>query len=237
MSYYPICFGALSKVYDDILDMSISHDPIIIHLLQSFIIVFLTLTSYHDFYFSFSFLFISMFCVGIDHPFWKSFLPVMIILFIASLPYREDVSWTNIGIAIGATITFLISAYMEDVYFPEEYSWKKLFARGLIASCCLVATYFVDIFIPPCGVESTKKVYYIVFGYFLTSVIIQFYYLLTDAGATRSEGAVKGRDTRFDLDKADAAGLEERATEDAASSEGAKETSSGITAPVALNQA
>lgn len=233
MSYYPISFGVLSKLYDDVLDMGLSRDPMVVHLLQSLIIVFLALTAYRDFYFSFSFLFISMFCVGIDHPFWKSFLPVMILLFLASFPYREEVSFQNIGIAIGATVTFLVSAYTEDVYFPEEYSWKKLFARGLIASSCLLATHFVDIFIPSCGVESTKKVYYIVFGYFLTSVFIQFYYLLTeaDAEAARSDGAVTGRDIRRPLDAADDAGFAETGAA------AAKETSSGTTAPVALSQA
>ncbi len=235
MLYYPIFFGVLSKLYDDILDMGLSKDTTVIHLLQSLIIVFLTLTSYRDFYFSFSFLFISMFCVGIDHPFWKSFLPVMILLFIASIPYREEVSFKNIGIAVAATITFLISAYMEDIYFPEEYSWKKLVARGLIASCCLLATYFVDIFIPSCGVESTKKVYYIVFGYFITSVFIQFYYLLTEADAAvaaRSEGAVTGRDIRRPLGAVEVVEAVEGTRVEAA-----KETSSGTTAPVALNQA
>jgi hypothetical protein len=239
---YSVFFGILAKVYDDVLDQKILSNPKVVHTIQSLIILFLTLIGYQDFYFAYACLFVICLNSGFDHPFWNSFLPVMIVLFLTGAPYGGDRIPLKLVLATLAVLTILFFAYLEELYYPEEYSWRKVVSRIIGSGVFLgVGLVLSDIpYMPRFGIEPIKKTCFIMVGYLITSIILQVYALLEDedAGAALGfekglgRGASEGAPLGFEI-----RGAKEEEEEDEEEEEAKEaETSSGTTAPVSLSQ-
>jgi hypothetical protein len=231
---YSVCFGILSKLYDDVVDQKIIQNPFLIHSIQSLIIMFLTLIGYQDYYFTFACLFVIRLNSGFDHPFWNSFLPVMVFLFLTALPYGGDRMHLKMLLAICGVLFILFIAYLEEYYFPEEYSWRKVVSRIIGSIVFLMAGLFISEvpYMPQFGVEPVKKACFIMVGYLITSILLQIYALLGEGAAL---GGARGLDPTDGL-ATDVLGADGLAT-DGLAKEPFTATSSGTDAPVALNQA
>ena len=122
----PFIFGIITKVYDDIVDIKLDISTNIIYILQSLIILFFTLTAYNDFYFSFPCVIVSLLNSGFDNPFWKSLIPVTIIVALLNIPYLGNRFILKILAATATVLGILVLAIFEDKLFPEEVSIEKI---------------------------------------------------------------------------------------------------------------
>ena len=133
---YPFILGIITKVYDDIIDVRINISEDFIHILQSLIIMFFTLTSLGDFYFSFACCFVAFINSGFDQPFWKSLLPIAIIITFINI-FNTDIFNSRfvlikIILCLLAVGSILVLAVFEDKLFPEEVSVEKIVFRSLL---------------------------------------------------------------------------------------------------------
>lgn len=128
----PLILGIIAKLYDDIIDMNMNVSPIIVEILQSVLILFFTLTSLNDFYFSLACFITAMFNSGFDNPFWKSIIVVCAIITIINLPHIGKNAFIKICLTIVVIVCILFIALLEDRKFPEEVSSKKIFFRVLL---------------------------------------------------------------------------------------------------------
>jgi hypothetical protein len=129
---YPVILGALIKILDDIIDTKIISSELIIEIIKGCIILFYTISSINNFYFTLACLFFSIFAVGIDHSFWKSILPITIILFYINLEHTGDYVLFKSFIIILFSICMSILTYIEEKLFPEEYSIRKIVCRSVL---------------------------------------------------------------------------------------------------------
>ena len=128
----PFIFGIITKVYDDIVDIKLDISTNVIYILQSLIILFFTLTAYNDFYFSFPCVIVSLLNSGFDNPFWRSVIPVTIIITLYNIPYIGNRFILKILAATAAVLGILVLATFEDKLFPEEVSIEKIVFRGML---------------------------------------------------------------------------------------------------------
>jgi len=128
-----LILGIVTKVYDDIVDIYLNVSNNVIETLKSLIILFFTFTAQNDFFFSFPCMIVCMLNSGFDNPFWKSLLPVSVIITLYSLSTTgcNHMLLKIIGtiIALGC---ILIIASFEEKLFPEEVSIEKIFFRILL---------------------------------------------------------------------------------------------------------
>ena len=132
----PIILGIVTKVYDDIIDINLNVSNNLVEALKSLIILFFTFTAQNDFFFSFPCTIVSLLNSGFDNPFWKSFLPISIIITLYNLFGLVGCSIKNFILKIIATLATLVGilllASFEEKLFPEEVSIEKIFFRILL---------------------------------------------------------------------------------------------------------
>jgi multidrug transporter EmrE-like cation transporter len=177
---YPFILGIVTKVYDDIIDINLNVSTDIITILQSLIILFFTLTSYGDFYFSFACLVVSYLNPGFDNPFWKSIRYVAFILTIINLPNAGNNIILKTILSVLAIIGILLLAVFEDKLFPEEVSIEKIVFRFLLIFGFGIATIFLQMGILPIprfAVEPLSKTTTIMCTNMIVSVSIMYYLL------------------------------------------------------------
>jgi hypothetical protein len=135
MSHYPILLGALIKIYDDMEDMKLVHQPVILSSLQSLIVLLFALTSFQDFYFAFSCFILCLFQIGFDHPFWKSLIPVTAVMFLINIPNSGNNTILKMILCIAAIAVFAVLAMVEEKLFQEEVSLQKIIFRTFLLFC------------------------------------------------------------------------------------------------------
>ncbi len=178
---YPILLGITTKIYDDIIDMNIKTIPIITESLKSLIILFFTLTSINDFYFSFPCFLVSLLNSGFDNPFWKSIIIISFIITVINL-LQNDIPITKLIIRIFLSIIvlfcFLLFAYFEDRLFPEEVSIEKIVFRSLILiGFCFILLFGIIEYIPNFGKIPIKKTILILLSNLIISISTMVYFL------------------------------------------------------------
>lgn len=145
----PLILGIVTKVYDDIIDINLDVSENFIAALQSLIIMFFTLTAYNDFYFSFACCVVALLNSGFDNPFWKSLIPVAIILTIINFSVAGNNFILKIILALFAIAGILTIAVFEDRLFPEEVSIEKIVFRSLLFFGFVGTTIFLKLKIIP----------------------------------------------------------------------------------------
>jgi|LauGreDrversion4_2_1035121.scaffolds.fasta_scaffold142079_3 hypothetical protein len=176
--FSPLLLGIFIKLYDDIVDMKLLDDPTVIHTLQSCIITFITMIGYQDFYISFTYFIIGIFCTGMDHPFWKSGQYVLFGLFLITIPFADHATLYGIGVTLSVLLSFMYGQYVEHLHFPEEYSWKKWASRVIFVFILFASLWIMGYFPLDESMLRIKKGLYFLLGYNLTSIIVQLYHLI-----------------------------------------------------------
>ena len=160
----------------------------------------MTLVSYQDMYFSYACLVVVGLNSGFDHPFWKSFLPLTVLLCVINIPWRGDQFFLKLFLSTIGVLSILSIAYLEDLYFPEEYSIRKIVSRVLAIFIFLSGLVIIQLLpFPRFSHIPIQKTIYIMTGYLLTSIILQIYSLVKEMGGLE---AVSGRGV--DLGRAEA---------------------------------
>ncbi len=173
----PFLTGTATKLYDDVNDQKLfGKYPIIIEILKSFLVSLNTLFLSSDFEISLLHLIVlpTCFLAGqIDNVFWKSLVPLPIFTTLYSTKYIQHFDLTQgIKFIIFSIIT-IISILLESLYFPEEFSTKKiLFRIFLILILNIVLIFLKNSFI--------RKMLIFGIGYFVVSIVFQFYLLYND---------------------------------------------------------
>lgn len=201
---FSLLLGVLTKIVDDVVDRGFQMDGIVLHSLQSVIVLLFTLISYKDVYFSYSCLLVVMINSGFDHPFWNSFLPLTLILFVISLPWRGSLFPVKLLLCTFGVMAVLVGAYYEDKLFPEEYSLRKIASRAVAATIFLIGLWIIPhlpIPLPRFSVAPIEKTLYIMLSYLITSIVLQTYDLATETDV----GAILGRATRGRVEAAEEA--------------------------------
>jgi hypothetical protein len=177
---YPFILGIVTKVYDDIIDIKLNVSQNIIQILQSLIIVFITLTAYNDFYLSFCFSVVAYLNSGFDNPFWKSLIPLSVLLTIINFPSAGKNILLKIFATLAAVFAVLIIAVFEDKLFPEEVSIEKIFFRFLLIFGFGIITFILNLRIlpvPSFAVPPLSKTTTIMGSNMIVSVIMMSYLL------------------------------------------------------------
>lgn len=203
MSITALLLGGFIKVYDDVEDMKLIDYPVVHSSLQSIIVLLFTLTSYHDFYFSFACFILCLFQIGFDHPFWKSLIVITFAMLIFNIQQYGDNVILKLIATTCAIVLFAFIAKIEERLFPEEYSKEKIVFRmilllGLLVSVWLTYTYDI---LPTFSIQPIYKTQAILIAYLFVSICIMIYQLykpqlsslLTDTGPTTGFAALMGR--------------------------------------------
>lgn len=201
---YPVLsvlLGILTKVFDDVVDRGLPVEGIALHSLQTVIVLLFTLIAYQDVYFSYACLLVVLINSGFDHPFWNSFLPLTLILFLVSLPWRGSLFPIKLVLSTFGVMAILVVAYYEDKYFPEEYSLRKIISRMIATVVFLSGLWIIPrlpIALPRFSVVPIEKTIYLMSAYLMTSILFQTYDLVTDTVEEADEafGAMRGRAIR-----------------------------------------
>lgn len=198
MYIFSLILGTLIKIVDDIVDRPILVGALTQHVLQSVIILFFTLITSSDFYFSYASLLVLSFNPGMEHPFWKSLLPVAIILLILTSQYRGNYMIIKLFLCTIGVGGLLLFTHTEDICFPEETSSRKMVSRVGIVVCLLLSTLVIPYFpLPLFSIAPLQKTIGISIGYLMISIIHQSYDLVTvTMGAEavlEADAAVRGR--------------------------------------------
>jgi hypothetical protein len=177
---YPFILGILTKLYDDSVD--INQFPESTPYLQSLIILFFALSAQNQFFFVVPCILVTALNNGFDNPFWKSMFPVSILLSIIYFPLGERMILLKIALSILAVFVVLALAYLEELYFPEEVSKRKIIFRSvlsavLIAMLALFPTV-APFLLPRFSIEPIQIATYIQLGFILTSVITMSYLMI-----------------------------------------------------------
>lgn len=181
---YSFLLGILTKCFDDVVDLKLPVGDLIQYSLQSVIVLFMTLVSYQDMYFSYACLFVVVLNSGFDHPFWKSFLPLTILFCVINLPWRGDHFILKLILSTIGVLSILGIAYLEDKYFPEEYSIRKIISRILAICVFLSGLIIIQILpFPRFSHVPIQKTIYLMTGYLLTSILFQCYSLAKETDA------------------------------------------------------
>jgi hypothetical protein len=176
----PFMLGIVTKIYDDIVDIKLDISTNIVHILQSLIILFFTLTAYNDFYFSFPCVIVSLLNSGFDNPFWKSIIPVTIIITLYNIPYLGNNFILKILAATAAVLGILVLATFEDKLFPEEVSIEKIFFRGMLMFVFAFGAVIINSKVLPLPNFSVKPIFKLatfMFSNMIASVSIMTYLL------------------------------------------------------------
>jgi len=190
--------GILTKVFDDVVDRGLPVEGIALHSLQTVIILLFTLVAYQDVYFSYACLIVVLLNSGFDHPFWNSFLPLTLLLFLLSLPWRGSLFPVKLVLSTFGVLAILLVAYYEDKYFPEEYSLRKIASRVVATVVFLSGLWIIHHLpfpMPRFSVAPIEKTIYIMSAYLMTSIAFQTYDLVTDTAAVEAEAfdPIRGR--------------------------------------------
>lgn len=176
---YGLLLGILTKVFDDIVDRHQAIEDLTLSTLQSLIIMLYTLVGWNDVYFMYSCLFVIVLNSGFDHPFWNSFLPVTLVLFGVGLSERGDWFLPKLLFSTISVIGILSIAYIEELYFPEEYSLRKIISRVMTLIVFIVWLWVIPVLpLPAFFIVPLEKTLYIMSGYMFTSVVLQTYDIL-----------------------------------------------------------
>jgi len=169
--WVPLLLGALVKGYDDAVDTGMALSPVVMASLQSVMVALFTLTAYHDFYFSVACFVLCLCPIGLDHPFWKSLLPVAGLLTLIALPFAgEQVGWKLLATGF-ALIVFVGMSVAESRLFPEETSREKIAFRSILFVCLSVALLLpYEVLLPTFSKEPIRKTLWILWAYFGVSV-------------------------------------------------------------------
>lgn len=176
----PFMLGIVTKIYDDIVDIKLDVSTNIVHILQSLIILFFTLTAYNDFYFSFPCVIVSLLNSGFDNPFWKSVIPITIIITLFNIPYVGNNFILKILAATGAVLGILLLATFEDKLFPEEVSIEKIGFRSILMIVFPIAALIINSKVLPLPNFSVKPLFKLstfMFSNMIASVSIMTYLL------------------------------------------------------------
>jgi len=177
---YPFILGILTKLYDDSVD--INQFPESTPYLQSLIILFFALSAQNQFFFVVPCILVTALNNGFDNPFWKSMFPVSILLSIIYFPLGERMILLKIALAILAVLALLVLAYLEELYFPEEISKRKVIFRSILSAALIamlaVFPIIAPFLLPRFSIEPIQIATYIQLGFVLTSVITMSYRLL-----------------------------------------------------------
>lgn len=197
---FSVLLGVLTKVFDDVVDRGLPVEGIALHSLQTVIVLLFALIAYQDVYFSYACLLVVVINSGFDHPFWNSFLPLTLILFLVSLPWRGSLFPVKLILCTLGVLAILVVAYYEDKYFPEEYSLRKIVSRVIASGIFLSGLWIIPrlpLPLPRFSVAPIEKTIYIMVAYLSTSIAFQTYDLVTvTATGAAEEEAVRGRATR-----------------------------------------
>jgi hypothetical protein len=176
----PFIFGIVTKIYDDIVDIKLDISTNVIYILQSLIILFFTLTAYNDFYFSFPCVIVSLLNSGFDNPFWKSVIPVTIIITLYNIPYMGNRFILKILAATAAVLGILLLATFEDKLFPEEVSIEKIVFRGILMIVFGFGAVIINskvLPLPTFSIKPISKLAIFMFSNMIVSVSIMTYLL------------------------------------------------------------
>jgi len=176
----PFMLGIVTKIYDDIVDIKLDISTNIVHILQSLIILFFTLTAYNDFYFSFPCVIVSLLNSGFDNPFWKSLIPVIIIVTLLNIPYMGNRFILKILAATSAVLGIIVLATFEDKLFPEEVSIEKIVFRGMLMFVFAIGAVIINSKVLPLPTFSIKPLFKLasfMFSNMIASVSIMTYLL------------------------------------------------------------
>jgi multidrug transporter EmrE-like cation transporter len=177
---YPFILGILTKLYDDSVD--INQFPESTPYLQSLIILFFALSAQNQFFFVVPCILVTALNNGFDNPFWKSIFPVSILMSIIYFPLGERMILLKIALAILAVLALLVLAYLEELYFPEEISKRKVIFRSILSAVLItmlaVFPTIAPFLLPRFSIEPIEIATYIQLGFVLTSVITMSYRLL-----------------------------------------------------------
>lgn len=198
MEQLSLLFGVFVKGYDDGVDGAYSLSPFVASSLQSLLVAVFTLLSGNDFYFTLACFFFACLNPGIDQPFWKSTIPLT--GFLLWMSFTPEVSLartlaTTLGIAV-----FLLGTFIEDFFFPEEYSWKKAYSRIFMLAGALLASMvhpWIGEFLPRFSYVPIQKTIYILLGYLSVSVVSQFYQLVGAEAEAEAGADFFGKVGRF----------------------------------------
>ena len=176
----PFMLGIFTKIYDDIVDIKLDISTNIIHNLQAMIVLFFTLTAYNDFYFSFPCVIVSLLNSGFDNPFWKSLIPVIIIVTLLNIPYVGNRFILKILAATSAVLGIIVLATFEDKLFPEEVSIEKIVFRGMLMFVFAIGAVIINskvLPLPTFSIEPLFKLASFMFSNMIASVSIMTYLL------------------------------------------------------------
>lgn len=190
----PFILGIVTKVYDDIIDIKLDAPENFIAVLQSLIILFFTLTAYNDFYFSFACCVVALLNSGFDNPFWKSLIPVAIILTIINFSVAGNNFILKIILALFAIAGILTIAVFEDRLFPEEVSIEKIVFRSLLFFGFIGATIFLKLKILPLpnfSFSSLSKTTTLMASNMLVSVSMMSYLLFFSGKSLKELNQIK----------------------------------------------
>ena len=176
----PFILGIVTKIYDDIVDIKLDISTNIIYILQAMIILFFTLTAQNDFYFSFPCVIVCLLNSGFDNPFWKSLIPVTIIITLLNIPYMGNNVILKILAATAAVLGILLLATFEDKLFPEDVSIEKIFFRGMLMFVFGIGAVIINSKVLPLPNFSVKPIFKLasfMFSNMIASVSIMTYLL------------------------------------------------------------
>jgi hypothetical protein len=179
---YPFILGILTKVYDDSVDINLF--PEITPYLQSLIVLFFALTAQNQFFFVFPCILVTALNNGFDNPFWKSLLPVSILLSMIYFPWGERLLFLKIVLSVLAVLMILAIAVVEEILFPEEWSKRKIIFRSilgiLLAGGLAVYSTIAPLVLPRYAIEPLRIACYIQIGFTLMSVLTMSYMMYQD---------------------------------------------------------
>lgn len=176
----PFILGIVTKIYDDIVDIKLDISTNIIYILQAMIILFFTLTAQNDFYFSFPCVIVCLLNSGFDNPFWKSLIPVTIIITLLNIPYMGNNFILKILAATAAVLGILVLATFEDKLFPEEVSIEKIAFRGILMFVFAIGAIIINLKVIPLpnfSIRPLSKLAFFMFSNMIASVTIMCYLL------------------------------------------------------------
>jgi hypothetical protein len=123
---------------------------------------------------------VSLLNSGFDNPFWKSIIPVTIIITLYNIPYLGNNFILKILAATAAVLGILVLATFEDKLFPEEVSIEKIFFRGMLMFVFAFGAVIINSKVLPLPNFSVKPIFKLatfMFSNMIASVSIMTYLL------------------------------------------------------------
>jgi hypothetical protein len=174
---YATLLGINTKVYDDLVDNSITDNPTILESLKGIEWILLTLLSYNDFNFTFVNFLANLLNFLANNEAWnepyeKSVLILYPIFLIISFHTIKSI---NI-FSIGYILCFISVMFLEPFIISEKNGYEKLISRSVLSLLLFIGIIISPYFdISP----SILKFSYNALGYGLTSVLFQMYFIMT----------------------------------------------------------